>query len=90
MATKETLTQIRRNIEACVGKKVVLRTDKGRKKVKQHEGILVEAYPSVFVVVIDDGLCSSRKISYSYSDVLTDCVEVSLWSSDSNVTLSIS
>lgn len=92
MATKETLTQIRKNIEACVGKKVVLRTDKGRKKVKLHEGILVEAYPSVFVVVIDDGLCSSRKISYSYSDVLTDCVEVSLWSSavESDMAVSIS
>jgi uncharacterized protein Veg len=78
MATKETLTQIRRSIEDCVGKKVVLRTNKGRKKVKTREGVLEEAYPNVFVVRIDDGLCSQRKVSYSYSDVLTDSVEITL------------
>jgi len=72
------MTQIRRNIEDCVGKRVVLRTDKGRKKVKQREGVLVEAYSNVFVVMIEDGMCAARKVSFSYSDVLTDSVEVTL------------
>lgn len=72
------MTQIKRNIENCVGKRVLLRTDIGRKKGKQREGVLVEAYNSVFVVMIEDGLCPSRKVSFSYSDVLTDSVEVTV------------
>lgn len=90
MATKETMTQIRRNIEGCVGQRVVLRTDKGRKKSKEREGILVEAYSNVFVVMIEDGLCPSRKVSFSYSDVLTDSVEVTLWGQECPVDFSAS
>lgn len=89
MATRETLTQIRKSIEDCIGQKVVLKTNKGRKKVKVREGVLEEAYPSVFVVRIDDGMMSERKVSFSYSDVLTETVEVTLCSSAATITASI-
>jgi len=68
--------QIRRNIENSVGRKVQLRTNKGRKKSNISEGVLDSAYPAVFIVRIDDGLSSERKLSYSYSDVLTETVEL--------------
>lgn len=76
MANRDTLMQIRRDIEDSVGKKVQLRTNKGRKKSNVSEGILDSAYPAVFIVRIDDGLVSERKLSYSYSDVLTETVEL--------------
>lgn len=89
LATKETMTQIRRNIEGCVGKRVLLRTDKGRKRGKQREGILVEAYSNVFVVMIEDGFCPSRKVSFSYSDVLTDSVEVTLYGQEHPINFTV-
>jgi uncharacterized protein Veg len=79
LATKETLIDIKKNIEENIGCKVVLRTNKGRKKVNVREGILEDAYPSVFTVRIDSGLMSERKVSYSYSDVLTETVELSMF-----------
>ncbi|MCK8059294.1 MULTISPECIES: Veg family protein [unclassified Fusibacter] len=89
MATRETLSEIRKTIEGCIGEKVVLRTNKGRKKVKVREGVLEEAYPNVFVVRIDDGMMSQRKVSFSYSDVLTETVEVTLCTSETTVTAAV-
>jgi uncharacterized protein Veg len=76
MTNRDTLIQIRRNIENSVGKKVQLRTNKGRKKSNVSEGVLDSAYPGVFIIRIDDGLLTERKLSYSYSDVLTETVEL--------------
>ncbi len=78
MATRKTLTEIKQHVQDHLGEKVILRTNKGRKKVKTKEGVLLETYPAVFVVRIDPGLESERKISYSYSDILTETVEVML------------
>ncbi len=77
MATKDRLMQIRQDIEAYLGETVILRTNKGRKKVKTHQGIIEDTFPSVFTVKIDCGTLSERRISYSYCDILTETVEVS-------------
>lgn len=76
MATKETLQEIRRSVKTCIGQKVILKTNKGRKKVQVREGVLEEVYPNVFIVRIDGGLMSERMVSYSYSDILTETVEI--------------
>lgn len=88
MATKKTLVEIMHTVESHLGEKVILRTNKGRKKVKIKEGILMETYPSVFVVRIDMGLESERKISFSYSDILTETVEVTLTENDERIYIS--
>lgn len=77
MATRETLTQIRREIESYLGEQVVLKTNKGRKKIKVRQGVIEDAFPSVFTVRLDGGTFSERRISYSYCDVLTETVEIS-------------
>ncbi|MBN2259686.1 MAG: Veg family protein [Clostridiales bacterium] len=88
MATKKTLTEIMQTVQDHLGEKVILRTNKGRKKVKIKEGILLETYPAVFIVRIDLGLESERKISYSYSDILTETVEVTLTENDQRIYIS--
>jgi uncharacterized protein Veg len=88
LATRDTLTEIRKNIENCVGQKVVLRTNKGKRKSRTNEGVLAEVYNSVFVVKIDGGLGVERKVSYSYSDVLTDTVEITLMENNHNLKIS--
>ena len=76
LATKHTLDQIRKDIEKHVGKNVVLRANKGRKKMIVRRGILENTYPSIFVVKIDDSNCT--RVSYSYSDVLTSTVKLQI------------
>ncbi|SHJ58362.1 Veg family protein [Paramaledivibacter caminithermalis] len=78
MATKETLAELKKNVESYIGQKVILKTNKGRKRVFVKEGVLEEVYPNIFVVRIDRGLNSERKVSYSYSDILTETVEITL------------
>ncbi|MBZ2175083.1 Veg family protein [Schnuerera sp. xch1] len=78
MLEKNNLAKIRKNVEDCIGKKVILKANKGRKKTTVREGILEEAYPSLFVVRIYNQFDSMRRVSYTYSDILTQTVEVTI------------
>ncbi|SHI73025.1 Uncharacterized protein Veg [Geosporobacter subterraneus DSM 17957] len=88
MASKNTLAEIKRNVEHLVGEKVRLKANKGRKKVSIKEGILETTYPNIFVVRIDGGYNSVRRVSYSYSDILTETVEITLCSNEKKVQVS--
>ena len=73
-----TVTKIRKDLEGCIGKKVILKANKGRKKTIVKEGVLESAYPSLFVVKISNEYDSIRRVSYTYSDVLTSTVEITI------------
>lgn len=72
------VTRIRKDLEESIGKTVILRADKGRKRIVIREGILEAAYPDLFVVKIENEYDSVRRVSYTYSDVLTSTVEVTI------------
>ncbi|CDL91042.1 Veg protein [Clostridium tyrobutyricum DIVETGP] len=74
MARPNVLASIRRNIEDHVGDKVTLKANGGRRKVFVNEGIIEKAYPSIFVIRLDSNI--RRKVSYSYSDILTKTVQL--------------
>jgi len=78
LATRATLYSIRRNVEETIGQKVMLKTNKGRKKFFTREGIVDETYSNVFIVRVNPGEVSERKVAYSYSDILTSTVEVTV------------
>lgn len=88
MLQRNSLDKIKENVESCIGKKVRLKANKGRKKTTIREGILEDAYPSIFVVKIDGGYNSVRRVSYSYSDILTETVEVTVCSEDRKIQIS--
>lgn len=88
MLQRNSLDKIKQNVESCVGKKVRLKANKGRKKTTIREGILEDAYPNIFVVKIDGGYNSSRRVSYSYSDILTETVEVTICNEDRKIQIS--
>lgn len=75
MADKNALLQIKKDIDSHIGEKVRLKTSGGRKKVIIREGILEQTYPSIFIVRIEQSNMV-RRVSYSYSDILTDAVEI--------------
>ena len=74
----DSVTRIRKDLEECIGKTVILRANKGRKRIVVREGILESAYPNLFVVKIANEYDSIRRVSYTYSDVLTSTVEVTI------------
>lgn len=78
IALSKSLDKIRANVENYVGRKVKLRANKGRKKIVERDGIIEGVYPNVFVVKINGGYNTSRMVSYSYSDILTETVQITV------------
>lgn len=68
------LAAIKNEIDDHVGEKVTLRANNGRRKIMVSNGTLEETYPNIFVVRLEDD--TQRKVSYSYSDVLTKTVQI--------------
>lgn len=76
MATKQTLDGIKSDVMACLGKKVILKTNQGKRNSKISEGVVEKTFPCVFTVRVDQGQETERTVSYSYSDILTNTVEL--------------
>lgn len=74
MESGNVLASIRKNIEDHVGDKVTLRANGGRRKILVNSGIIEKAYPSIFVIRLESD--TQRKVTYSYSDVLTKTVQL--------------
>lgn len=69
-----------------MGSKVRLRAKHGRKQVVVREGVIESTYPSIFIIKLDtqnDIPTSERRVSYSYTDVLTKAVELIICEPDS-------
>ncbi|HBG01871.1 MAG TPA: Veg protein [Firmicutes bacterium] len=71
------LQQIKLDLESCIGKRVKLRANRGRKKIVEAEGVIENTYPKIFVVKLDASHSLDR-LSYTYADVLTRTVEVTV------------
>lgn len=78
MAVKKVLAEIKQDLDACVGKKIKLKANRGRKKVFERIGVLEKTYPHIFVVKLDEQQNAVRRVSFSYTDVLTETVELTL------------
>lgn len=79
MATVQTLDKIRLSLERHLGKKIVLKANKGRKQIITKKGVLEKVYPSVFVVRLEDSQNGYSRVSYSYSDLLTANVKLQVY-----------
>ena len=85
MIDRVELFQIKRDIEGCIGEKVQLRANKGRKKSFIREGVLENTYPSIFVVKFENEYDNTRRVSYSYTDILTKAVELVVYKDDKKI-----
>ncbi|MBM7098047.1 MULTISPECIES: biofilm formation stimulator Veg [Alteribacter] len=74
----KTLIEIKRTLDANVGKKVTIKANGGRRKTIERSGLLEGTYPSVFIIKLDQDAHAFERVSYSYTDVLTDTVQLSL------------
>lgn len=74
MKINTTLQTIKKDLEEHVGEKVLLRANNGRKKISVNEGILEGVYTSIFVVRVENDF--PRTLTYNYSDILTNTVQL--------------
>lgn len=72
----KTITDIKRALETQVGQRLTLKANGGRRKTIERTGVLEETYPAVFIVKLDPETNSFERVSYSYTDVLTESVEL--------------
>lgn len=76
---KVSLTEIRKAVYRCIGSKVVVKASKGRHKFDVNEGVIKEAYPHIFMIQLKDKIEEEgRMVSYTYSDILTKEVQLSI------------
>ncbi|MFS1510855.1 MULTISPECIES: biofilm formation stimulator Veg [Chengkuizengella] len=83
--SKNSLSEIKRSLETHVGAKIMLKANGGRKKTIERTGVLEETYPSVFIVKLDQEQHAFKRVSYSYADILTESVEVTVCNDEGQV-----
>lgn len=72
----KTLADIKKSLECHLGKRLQLKANGGRKKTMECEGVLSETYRAIFVVELDQEDNAQKRVSYSYTDILTESVEI--------------
>ncbi|MBC7345008.1 MAG: Veg family protein [Clostridia bacterium] len=87
MAAKKVLLDIKNDLDAHIGKKVKLKANRGRKKVIERTGILEKTYPNIFVIKLDQKKNSVQRISFSYTDILTEMVELTIYDDKKEVSI---
>ena len=73
MISKESMQKIRQDVESYIGQEIDIRSNVGRNKKVNKRGTIDSAYSNLFVVRETD---STRKLSYSYADVLMNSLEI--------------
>ncbi|HEX2953971.1 MAG TPA: Veg family protein [Bacillota bacterium] len=77
MQNPNSLERIRESLGGFVGQEIKIRANKGRKRVFEVDGVLEQTYPKVFVVRFNERAIE-RRVSYSYADLLTEAVELTV------------
>ena len=67
-----TIDAIREKIIENKGNSIRVVHNEGRNKIYEYRGKIIEVYPNIFIVKVDE-----NKKSFSYYDILTDTVKIS-------------
>jgi len=71
------MERIREDLNECLGTKLRVKANKGRKIVIEDTAVLEKTYPHVFVVRVETKSSPGQRVSYSYADIITKTVELS-------------
>ncbi len=77
----DNLSAIRDQVYQHRGSRVFYRAANGRRKAEARQGVIVEAYPSLFTLYVES---QNSTVSFSYADLLTREVELRLLPPDTN------
>ena len=72
--------RVRASVHQQCGSKVLIQLDRGRNKVDIQEGVIQDAYPSVFTVLVKDEHDANppQLLSFSYNDIITKDIRMKL------------
>ncbi len=74
-----TVGNVRRAVSKHIGSKVLVKSNLGRHKYDVTEGIITETYPCIFLVQVkNEEEDTVQTVSYSYTDVITRDVQLTL------------
>ena len=79
MYIQNNVSRVRDDISRFIGSKVKLESNKGRSKAVIMEGILDNTYPSIFTIRLDNEDEKQRTVSFSYTEILTRTVEMTVF-----------
>ncbi len=84
MYNSESVERIKKELIQFQGCKLRLKANRGRKRMLEEYGVLENLYANVFTVKIikKDAALTQRRISYSYSDLLTSNVKLDFFRAD--------
>ncbi len=82
------LDKIKKEVKSFVGHRVSVKANRGRRKAVEKEGVLEKTHENVFVVRIKDHN-QIRRLSYTYSDLLTDNVIIKSKDDDDEVKIGV-
>jgi uncharacterized protein Veg len=68
--------QIHDELGALKGSRIKVRANMGRSRIIERTGVLMGAYPTLFVVEVEERRGRKARQSYQYVDVLTNTVEI--------------
>ncbi|MGI6605581.1 MAG: Veg family protein [Peptococcia bacterium] len=86
MLARQVFADIKRDLEPFVGNKIKLKANKGRKRIIEKTGVLENTYPNIFVIRLDEKQIE-RRISFSYADILTDTVQLTVYNGDQDINI---
>ena len=74
------INKVRASVHQQCGSKVMIQLDRGRNKSDVQEGVIVDAYPSVFTILVSDqnGDNPPQLLSFSYTDIITRDIRMKL------------
>ena len=82
---KNALAEIKNSLDCHIGEKIKLVANGGRRKTVERSGVLEKTYPSVFIVKLDKDQHAFERVSYSYADILTEQVELTVYNDDGQI-----
>ncbi|MBP5653960.1 MAG: Veg family protein [Clostridiales bacterium] len=76
MIISSDLAKCREKFEELKGRRIICKTNGGRKRIITYVGVVENCYPNVFTVLCDNHKGKKVVVSFSYVDVLTRTVRV--------------
>ena len=86
MAGKKSISNVQETLAQHLGKAVTLKANSGRKKYIERSGILEGTYPNLFVVRVEEKSVE-RRMSFSYVDLLTGTVVLTVKEGNEDIPL---
>ena len=69
------INRVRASVHQQCGSSVMIQLDRGRNKVDVQRGVIQNAYPSVFTILVDD---ERELLSFTYTDIITRDIRMKL------------